>query len=73
MPDSIDFYKGFLLHVIPVRIIVPWIDLETREPATSIIMNMHFSKNLITILISLQGLPAKLFPATASWALWKVF
>ena len=24
MPNSIDFYKRILLHVIPVRIIVPW-------------------------------------------------
>ena len=24
MPNSINFYKGILLHVIPVRIIVPW-------------------------------------------------
>ena len=24
MPNSIDFYKGILLHVIPVCIIVPW-------------------------------------------------
>ena len=24
MPNSIDFYKGIFLHVIPVRIIVPW-------------------------------------------------
>ena len=25
MPNSIDFYKGVFLHVIPVRIIVPWL------------------------------------------------
>ena len=24
MPNSVDFYKEILLHVIPVRIIVPW-------------------------------------------------
>ena len=24
MPNSIKFYKGIFLHVIPVRIIVPW-------------------------------------------------
>ena len=24
MPNSIDFYKGIFLHLIPVRIIVPW-------------------------------------------------
>ena len=24
MPNSISFYKGIFLHVIPVRIIVPW-------------------------------------------------
>ena len=24
MPNSIDFYKGIFLHVIPVRIIVSW-------------------------------------------------
>ena len=24
MPNSITFYKGIFLHVIPVRIIVPW-------------------------------------------------
>ena len=26
MPNSIDFYKGIFLHVIPVCIIVPWSD-----------------------------------------------
>ena len=26
MPNSKDFYNGIFLHVIPVRIIVPWID-----------------------------------------------
>ena len=24
MSNSVDFYKGIFLHVIPVRIIVPW-------------------------------------------------
>ena len=24
MPNSIDFYEGIFLHVIPVRIVVPW-------------------------------------------------
>ena len=24
MPNSVEFYKGIFLHVIPVRIIVPW-------------------------------------------------
>ena len=27
MLNSIDFYKRILLHVIPVRIIVPWFNL----------------------------------------------
>ena len=26
MPNSIDFCKGIFLHVIPVRIIVPWLN-----------------------------------------------
>ena len=26
MPNSMDFYKGVFLHVIPVRIIVPWVN-----------------------------------------------
>ena len=25
MPNSIDFHKGIFLHVIPARIIVPWL------------------------------------------------
>ena len=25
VPNSIDFYKGIFLHVIPVRVIVPWL------------------------------------------------
>ena len=25
VPNSIDFYKGIFLHVIPVRGIVPWL------------------------------------------------
>ena len=25
MPNSRDFYKGIFLHVVPVRIIVPWV------------------------------------------------
>ena len=27
MPNSIDFYKGIFLNVIPVCIIVPWIEV----------------------------------------------
>ena len=25
-PNPIDFYKGIFLHVIPVRVIVPWLE-----------------------------------------------
>ena len=32
MPNSIDFYKGIFLHVIPVRIIVPWSTLISLHP-----------------------------------------
>ena len=28
MPNSIDFYKGIFVHVIPFRIIVPCSDLD---------------------------------------------
>ena len=31
MLNSIDFYKGIFLHVIPVRIIVPWIEEKTLK------------------------------------------
>ena len=31
MPNSIDFYKGIFLHIISVRIILPWSELsQTR-------------------------------------------
>ena len=30
MPNSVDFYKGIFLHVIPVRIIVPWSNLPKQ-------------------------------------------
>ena len=28
MPNSKDFYKGISLHIIPVRIIVPWLEVR---------------------------------------------
>ena len=31
MPNSIDFYEGIFLHVIPVRIIVPWFDVTNSK------------------------------------------
>ena len=31
MPTSTDFYKGIFLHVIPVRIIVPWFYLPHKN------------------------------------------
>ena len=31
MPDSIEFCKGIFLHVIPVRIIVPWPNIDEDE------------------------------------------
>ena len=31
MPNSIDFYKTIFLHVIPVRIIVPWYQRERKH------------------------------------------
>ena len=39
MPNSIDFRKGTFLHVIPVYIVVPWLEfflikLQPLTPAT---------------------------------------
>ena len=45
MPSSIDFYKGIFLHVIPVRIIVPWFHSgHTNYITTVFLIGRKFTK-----------------------------
>ena len=48
MLNSIDFYKSILLHVIPVRIIVPWKILQIY-PDTNQSILYHTAVFLCTV------------------------
>ena len=45
MRNSIDFYKGIFLHVIPVRIIVPC--LETSKVKKTNVTHSEYTKGLL--------------------------
>ena len=49
MPNSIDFYRGIFLHVIPVRIIVPWTNLNKFEKNESIKPNFVLTRRITLI------------------------
>ena len=71
MPNSMDFYKGTFLHVIPVLSIVPYY-FEEHLRTTASIFSMYLSSNVfkstatgarkISFLKSLEIFTAKIFP-----------
>ena len=56
MPNAKDFYKGIFLHVIPVRIIVPWSDVSpVRQPKkykTGLVIRAAAARLSICLIIS---------------------
>ena len=58
MPNSIDFYKGIFLHVIPVRIIVPWLNQLNKIAVIAVLqllstprfINGTCNKNLLNVM-----------------------
>ena len=46
-PNSIDFYKGIFLHVIPVRIIVPWFNIILLRHSSVCFSNLNPSAQSI--------------------------
>ena len=51
MPNSIDFYKGIFLHVISVRIIVPWLNIGFMK----MVLKWPLYSNVITFF-TLRGI-----------------
>ena len=45
MPNSIDFYKGIFLHVIPVCIIVPWFVVVASNPFIIVRIYININRN----------------------------
>ena len=54
MPNSIDFYKRILLHVIPVRIIVPCLKVTKSKTRYKIILGSNIYAKLL-FLHALEG------------------
>ena len=45
MPNSIDFYRGIFLHVIPVRILVPWFVVAASNPFIIVQIYININRN----------------------------
>ena len=62
MPNSIDFYKRIFLHVIPVRIIVPWFQFDSCSRFgcfRSLLAHSSFFRSFQVVSCSFQVVSSK--------------